>query len=490
MNGTRMPSNEEFDVIIVGAGISGINAAYRVQSQLPGSTYAILEARADVGGTWDLFRYPGIRSDSDLHTFGFPWLPWTEQNPIADGASILNYIKKAATKHGIDQHYHLHHKVVSGDWSSDTQMWRLTVDTNNGRKYFYARFVILGTGYYDYEEPLAVTIPGMENFKGTIVHPQFWPEDLEYKDKKIVVIGSGATAITLLPNLAEKAERVTMLQRSPSYVLSLPQPNKDSWARRWIPSWILLKLARIQFLILPFIFFRLCRAFPNAAKAILRYETTRQLPANIPHDPHFKPFYNPWEQRLCLCPDGDFYKSLRDGKADIVTAHIKTVTEHGILLDSGRNLNADIIITATGLKIRLAGGIKLSVDGAEIDFSTKFLWRFAMLQDLPNCNIIIGYTNASWTLGADATAILICRLLKYMKDNNITSAVPRVEYPETMKAAPALNLNSTYIVKARHKLPKTGNSGPWKTRDNYFSDYWNGKYADLTDGLEFSTVST
>lgn len=292
-------------------------------------------------------------------------------------------MKKAAAKHDINQHCHFLHMVISGDWSSDAQMWRLNVSTNDERKYFHARFVILGTGYYDYEEPLAVTIPGMENFKGTIVHPQFWPGDLEYKDKKVVEIGSGATAITLILNLAEKVERVTMLQRSPSYVMSLLQPTKDSWARSWLPNWMLSRLARTQFLIIPFIF-RFCRAFPNAAKSILRSETMKQFPANVPHDPHFKPFYNPWEQRLCLCPDGDFYKSLRHGKADVVIAHFETVAKHGILLKSGQSLDADIIVTATGLKIQLAGGIKLFVDGTQMGFSSKFVWIFAMLQDLPN----------------------------------------------------------------------------------------------------------
>ncbi|OCK85368.1 monooxygenase flavin-binding family protein-like protein [Lepidopterella palustris CBS 459.81] len=489
MNVTHSSSSNEYDLIIIGAGISGINSAYRIQEQLPSTTYAILEGRTGPGGTWDLFRYPGIRSDSDLYTFGFPWAPWTKPNPIADGASIREYLKDSAAAHGIDRHFHFQHKVISMNWLSDEQTWRLEVDVNGEKKYFYGRFVILGTGYYNYQQPLPAVIPGLENFKGTVVHPQFWPEDLDYTDKKMVVIGSGATAITLLPSLAEKASRVTMLQRSPSYVMSVPQES-DTWAHRWLPSWLLLKLTRIQFLIISYMFFNFCRTFPNAAKWVLRSATVKQLPANIPHDPHFKPTYNPWEQRLCFCPDGDFFKCFHNGKADVATGHVKTVTEDGILLESGQKLDADIIVTATGLNIQIAGGIEISVDGSPIHFPDKFLWRFSMLQDVPNCGVIIGYTNSSWTLAADATAVLLGRLMNYMKTNKITSAVPRLEHPEQMKSAPALNLNSTYIKAARDKLPKTGDSGPWLTRQNYFKDYWNGRYANITTGLEFSRVST
>lgn len=490
MSGTEKPSSTSFDVVIIGAGISGINAAYRVQTQLPGSSYTILEARGGIGGTWDFFRYPGIRSDSDLHTFGFPWRPWTEQRPIADGASIVNYIRETASAEGIDKHIQFHHKLITADWSSDEQAWRLAVDADGEKKYLHARFLILGTGYYDYAEPLRTTISGMENFKGTIVHPQFWPEDLDYAGKNIVVIGSGATAVTLLPSLAEKAAHVTMLQRSPGYLLTIPNHNTGSWARALLPAWLAHKVDRLRFMILPFLFYNFCRMFPNAARNILRSATVKQLPKTIPHDPHFEPTYNPWDQRMCMCPDGDFYKALRQGTTSVATGHIKTITPNSVVLQSGQEIDADIIVTATGLKLQLAGGAMLSVDGQRINISDKFLWKGVMMQDLPNLAFVIGYTNASWTLGADATALLVCRLINYMKKNGATSATPRVANPEKLKSMPVLDLNSTYIAKAKGAMPKAGNMGPWKARSNYFVDYYNAKFGDINTGLEFKSVST
>jgi cation diffusion facilitator CzcD-associated flavoprotein CzcO len=474
------------DVMIVGAGISGINAGYRVQTELPGYRYAILESRDAMGGTWDLFRYPGIRSDSDLHTFGFPWRPWSKANAIADGESIRTYIRESAEKYGIDRKIKFHHKLVAADWSSEQQNWALAVDADGERRLYTARFLLLSTGYYDYKEPLKTTIPGINKFQGQVIHPQFWPEDLDYTGKKIIIIGSGATAITLLPNLAEKAAKVTMLQRSPSYVLALPAVDPgDKFIRKWLPNWAAHTLVRWKFLVLPFIFFKFCRAFPNAARKIIQKNTKKQLPPSMPHDPHFKPAYNPWEQRLCLCPDGDFFTALRKGNADIVTDTIKTVTANGIQTESGKMIDADIIVTATGLKMQLAGAARISVDGKPIDVSTKFMWKGVMLQDMPNAAFVIGYTNASWTLGADATAQLVCRLLKRMDSLNVASAVPRLPDGQKIKAAPVLNLNSTYIEKAKGQLPKAGNIAPWLPRVNYLSDYWTSNYGDVTKDLEF-----
>jgi cation diffusion facilitator CzcD-associated flavoprotein CzcO len=478
----------DFDVIIIGAGISGINAAYRVQTELPGYSYTILEARDAIGGTWDLFRYPGIRSDSDLHTFGFPWRPWSKPKAIADGTSIRNYIKECAEINGIDHKILFHHKLVAADWSSQQQQWNLTAETHGQTKEFRGRFIIFSTGYYDYNEPLKTTIPGLENFQGTIIHPQFWPEDLDYTGKRMVIIGSGATAITLLPNLVDKAAHVTMLQRSPSYIMALPavDPSGD-WMRRWLPTWMAHTLVRWKFLVLPFIFFKFCRAYPNAARKIIRGNTEKQLPENIPIDPHFKPSYGPWEQRLCVCPDGDFFQALKKGNADIVTDTIKTVTSNGIETDSGKVLDTDIIITATGLKIQLAGGSRVSIDGKPIDFSQKYMWKGTMLQDLPNAAVVLGYTNASWTLGADATARLVCRLLKSMDKNGQTSVVPNMQSNKGMKDLAVLNLNSTYIDKAKGALPKCSNVGPWQPRANYFEDYWTAIYGGLETGLKYTS---
>jgi len=488
--GEDKASSDLFDVLIVGAGISGINAAYRLQTELPSASYTILEARSGIGGTWDLFRYPGFRSDSDLYTFGFEWRPWTDKKIIADGDSIRTYIRESAALHGIDQKVQLHHKLVSSNWSSDGQAWTLLVDADGKKKYFHARFVILSTGYYDYDEALSSSIPGRENFKGTILHPQFWPEGYDYRDQKIVVIGSGSTAVTLIPALAEAATHITMLQRSPSYILA--QPATDSfgqWASKLLPSWMAYRIARLKFLMLSFLFIKFCSFYPLAARALIKKATVKELPESVPHDPHFEPRYNPWEQRLCLCPDGDFFKAMRAGKASVVTDTITTVTETGIQLASGQTLDADVIVTATGLKIKIAGGAPISIDNTPITLSEKFLWKSVMLQDVPNMATVIGYTNASWTLGADATALLVCRLLRYMKDQGITAAIPRLEHPESMKTVPALNITSTYVVRGKGELPKTGDKAPWLPRDTYFSDLWGAQYGSITQGMQFERVS-
>lgn len=481
---------DQVDVLIIGAGISGINTAYHVQTQLPDSTYAIIEARGNIGGTWDFFKFPGIRSDSDLHTFGFAWNPWTENTLIADGASILAYMEETVRKHGIDRHILFNHGVISANWSSDAQMWKVSVEGSDGQRQLNAKFIVFGTGYYDYANPLETTIPGLENFQGQVIHPQSWPQDLDYTDKRIVVIGSGATAITLLPVLSETASRVTMLQRSPSYVLSVPQPASSAWMRSLFPQRFVLGLARLQFLFIPYLFSVLCHYLPGVARSFLRGQTIRQLPDNIPHDPHFKPAYNPWEQRLCMCPEGDFFKALRSGKADVATGKIDTVTEHGITLESGQLLDADIIVTATGLKLKIIGGVKISVDGTRISLPDKFLWRYCMLQDVPNCFTVTGYTNTSWTLGAETAANVITRVMKYTKSHQMTSAIPRLEHPETMKVESTFPLSSTYIQRGLHQLPKVGAKGPWKGRSNYFVDYWNARFGDINTGMEYSRVSS
>jgi cation diffusion facilitator CzcD-associated flavoprotein CzcO len=481
------PMGTDFDVIIVGAGISGINAAYRVQSELPGYSYTILEARDTIGGTWDLFRYPGIRSDSDLHTFGFSWRPWSDKNTIADGTSIRNYLKESAAAYGIDSKIQFRHKLLAADWSSDDQRWSLSVDADGEKIIYSARFIIMGTGYYNYDEPLDATIPGLDNFKGQVVHPQFWPQDLNYTGKKVIIIGSGATAVTMLPVVAEKAAKVTMLQRSPSYIKALPLEDPlGNLVRRFLPSWVTAKILRWKFFLLPFLFYKFCRAFPNAARKLIRKENEKLLPKGIRQDPHFNPKYNPWEQRLCVCPGGDFFRALREANADVVTDHIKTVTDTGILTENGSSLDADIIVTATGLKLRIAGGVRVSIDGEEANLADKFMWQGVMLQDIPNAAVVMGYTNASWTLGADTTARLLARLLKYMDRKGMASAVPRIEDPKSIKEVPLLNLTSTYMQKAKDVFPKAGDVGPWTPRNNYLTDRWTASLGSLTTGLKFT----
>ncbi|KAK4998627.1 hypothetical protein LTR28_013626, partial [Elasticomyces elasticus] len=447
-----------YDVIIVGAGISGINFAYRLQTQCPDLNFTILEAREVIGGTWALFKYPGLRSDSDLYTFGFPWRPWTEQKSIAEASLIVKYVNESAAMYGIDKKIQFNHKVTTYDWSSRSQQWTLTVDASGSTKTFRTHFMLMCTGYYDYEHALPSVIPGIENFGGKVVHPQFWPDDLDYSNKKVTIIGSGATAVTLLPALAEKASHVTMLQRSPSYVTSTPgQDGLEILIRKTCPESLAYKLIRIKWIIFPILLINFCYYLPTIAKKLLRKATIAQLPASIAHDPHFNPSYEPFQQRMCFCPDGDFYASLRSGKAEVVTGTIDTVTRDSIMLHDGQELHPDIIVTATGLKLQFGGSAKLNVDGVPFNFTEKFVWKNVMLQDLPNAAFVVGYVDASWTLGADATAQLICRLLKQLKKDGKTTAVPRLSDAErrSMKEMPMLRISSSYVKKAKDALPKT-----------------------------------
>lgn len=480
-------SDRCFDVIIVGAGISGINAAYRVQTELPGYSYTIIEARDDLGGTWDLFRYPGIRSDSDLFTFGFAFNPWPHDNPIAEGGDLKRYIRDTAEKFEIDRRIQFRHTLESANWSSEDHAWSLQVDADGEPATYTGRFVIFGTGYYNYHQPLEADIPGLGDFQGQVIHPQFWPEDLDYKDKKVVVIGSGATAITLLPNLAERAERVTMLQRSPTYIINLPNRTNSWWLAYLIGSTVYRKFIRWFSRVQGRLFFLFCQRWPGAARWIMNKRTAGELPGHLPLNPHFQPRYNPWEQRLCVSPDGDFFECLRRGKADVKTDTIKTVTKRGIQLNSGDALDADIIVTATGLRMQMAGGSALSVDGEKIDIGSKFLWNGIMMQDLPNAAFVIGYTNASWTLGADATAAFVMRLLKSLESRKLIAATPRMKPNEeqTLEERNMLNLTSTYIKVASRDIPKSGSHAPWQPRDHYSKDMKFAKKGDLDNGLEY-----
>ncbi|PGH00591.1 hypothetical protein GX51_05690 [Blastomyces parvus] len=482
---TRESTASTFDVLIIGAGISGINTAYRVQSGLPGCKYAILESRNAIGGTWDLFRYPGIRSDSDLFTFGFAWNPWKQTNPIVEGPALKAYMRETVRKFGIDEHIQFHKRVLAADWSSTANRWTLQVDCQGSIETYTARFVVFGTGYYNYNEPLDVNIPGMSSFKGQTVHPQFWPENLDYTGKKVVIIGSGATAITLLPNIAKRAAHTTMLQRSPTYILALP--NRGSFLSYLLPGPLYRRLQRVMWILSSSLFYSFCQTMPWLARRILKLSVSARLPKHIPHDPHFRPNYNPWDQRLCVSPDGDFFKALRTGRTDVKTDTIKQVTPTGIQLNSGEHLDADIIVTATGLKLLIAGGISVTIDGKQpIQIPDKYMWNGVMVQDVPNASFILGYAHASWTLGADATAHFIVRLLKHMEQRGLVAAVPRLDAKEasTLETRRLLSLSSTYVTRAENALPKAATRKPWLSRGGYFGDIWFAKYGRFEEGLE------
>lgn len=481
-----MSSDLDVDIVIIGAGISGINAAYRIQNQgPPGLRYVILESRDSIGGTWDLFRYPGIRSDSDVFTFCLPWSPWEHADTLAAGGDIKNYLIRSAHSAGIDQHIRYRHKVETADWRSVDQSWVFHVNVYGEEKpvIYRSRFALLGTGYYDYETPLQAVIPGLRKFKGEVIHPQFWPEDYDYTGKDVVIVGSGATAITILPAIADKAKRATMLQRSPGYIFSIPSSSRITrLLSPVLPATVVCRLNRAWWLIQSYLMNAFCRKFPELAKRYIRKATIRQLPPNIKWDPHFKPRYIPWAQRLCACKDGDFFAALRSGKADIVTDEIKAVTANSIELKSGAALHPDVIITATGLKLKVGGGIRFSLDGRHFEIADKFAWKAAMLENVPNLFFMMGYENASWTLGADVGAHLFIRLLRLMKKRDAKVVVPRPSEP--MIERPMMNLSSTYIQVAGKVFPK-GGSGQWSPKTNYIADMAGATWGNITKDLHF-----
>lgn len=482
------PCHEEFfDIVVIGAGISGINTARTIAHQAPpGTTYVIFDKRSQIGGTWDLFKYPGVRSDSDMFTFGFSWNPWDKEKPLATGAEIAAYLAESAAKVGADKHMRFHHSVTSVDWSSHTSRWTVAVrDQKNKLKTFQARFIVMGTGYYDHSEPMDAPIPGLERFSGDVIRPQFWPSNYTHVNKKIVIIGSGATAVTLLPNLAEDAKHVTMLQRSPTYIVALPM-SRGIFTRLWqalLPHAIIRRLSRLQHILMGYMIYYYSRKYPQKVREAVEKATALLLPSNILVNPHFTPRYDPWDQRLCVCPEGDFFAALRSTKASIVTDVIEEVTASEIVLKSGQRLRPDVIIPATGLKLQFAGGIQISVDGTVVDPATKFSWNGCMLQDVPNMAFIIGYVNASWTLGAEATGALLARLWRKMKAVDKVVALPRLDEPGKMQQVPLFNLSSTYFRNSSRVFPK-GGIGQWAQKKNYFSDIWKASWGDLSTGLE------
>ncbi|KAI1387622.1 FAD/NAD(P)-binding domain-containing protein [Hypoxylon trugodes] len=469
---------DHFDVIVIGAGVSGINTAYRLQSELPDVTFAVLEGRDAIGGTWDLFKFPGVRSDSDMYSFGFAWNPWPYSQPVGKGHLIKEYLRSSIAKYQLDYHFHFKHKVVSMDWSSKAQQWDLTINHNDIMKHYTAGTVILGTGYYDYENPRPSIIPGLDDFKGKVIHPQFWPEDYDYTGKKMVIVGSGATAITLLPNLAKKAAKVTMVQRSPSYVASLP--NRKI-------SWLSASYLRLWYIFYSYTGAMLCLWFPNYMRKTFRKQTIKQLPDSVNVDLHFRPRYSPWEQRLCMSPDGDFFKAFHQPNTDIVTGIIKRVTEKTVEMENGQIIDADVIVTATGLTMQFGGKIDIKVDGELVKWNEKFIWNGTMLQDIPNFFFIAGYARAAWTLGADSCAFIIIRFLKLLSQQQATVGTPRI--PEAAKFPPHkyFPLSSTYSMEAEARLPLYGNSGPWKRkRDSPPADLIHAHWGDITTDLQLS----
>src|SRR4051794_12274856 len=480
---------EHVDVVIVGAGLSGVGAAYHLQSECPAKSYAILEARADMGGTWDLFRYPGIRSDSDMFTLGYRFKPWKEAEAIADGPSIRNYIHETATENGIDRHIRFHHRVTRAAWSSDDARWHITAErTDTGETVsLTAGFVLMCTGYYRYDEGYTPELPGRERYAGQIVHPQFWSEDIDYAGKRVVVIGSGATAVTLVPAMAREAAHVTMLQRSPSYVLALP--GRDPVAdllRRLLPAKVAYPIVRWKNVTLATLVYQLSRRAPRFVRALIRKQVQLQVPRDYDVDTHFKPRYAPWDQRLCLVPNGDLFRSIKLGKASVVTDKVETFTEKGIRLASGQELGADLVVTATGLNLLALGGTELAVDGREIKLPETVGYKGMMLSDVPNLAIALGYTNASWTLKCDLTCEYVCRLLNHMDANGQRVATPRRPDP-SVEVQPFLDLTSGYVLRSIDQFPKQGTRAPWRLYQNYPRDLAMLRYGPVIDeGLDLA----
>ncbi len=472
----------------MGAGLSGIDAAYHVQRCFPGKAYAVLESRTELGGTWSLFRYPGIRSDSDMFTLGFPFYPWRGAKSIADGASIRAYITDAARQFGIDRHVRFRHLARSAAWDSREALWRVQVAVGEAGEpqEIACRFLYLCTGYYDYANGHAPAFPGETAFRGERVHPQFWPEGFDYRGKQVVIIGSGATAITLVPAMAKEAAHVTMLQRSPSYIASLP--SCDALAdrlRRWLPARLAHQLVRTKQIAFSLFTFQLARRRPDLVRRALRKVQRSILGRGYDIDRHLTPTYQPWDQRLCLVPDGDLFYALRDGRASIVTEHIERFTEHGIRLRSGVELPADVIVTATGLKLLPGGGMRLSVDGQPVDLGATYAYQGVMLGNVPNLAFCVGYINASWTLRADLASRFVCRVLRYMARKGHREVRPRC-LPETLLPSPLLDFAAGYVQRSVDEFPKQGPRLPWRFRQNFLLDGWALRWRRLRDGtLEF-----
>jgi monooxygenase len=483
---------EHVDVLIVGAGLSGIGAASQLRMNSPRKSFAVLEARDSLGGTWDLFRYPGIRSDSDMYTLGYSFRPWEEAEAIADGPAILDYIRETARDFGIDREIHFNHRVVRAEWSTEEARWTVDVECDGGEtRRMTCAFLHLCTGYYRYDAGFTPEFEGSERFRGEIVHPQLWPEVLDYTGKRVVVIGSGATAVTLVPAMADRAEHVTMLQRSPSYVISLPA--RDAIAERLnraLPAKVAYPIVRWKQALIANVFYRISRKAPRLIRALIRRGAERRLPAGYDVDTHFNPSYDPWDQRVCLVPDGDLFDAVASGHASIVTDRISTFTEKGLALESGDELEADVIITATGLNVLLFGDMEIAVDGSEVDLSRKVSYKGMMLSGVPNLAYALGYTNASWTLKCDLVSKYVCRLVNHMDEHGYDYCTPRGPDP-SLPTEPLIDLKSGYVLRSIEKFPKQGQRAPWRLHQNYTRDLLALKYGGLDDeAMEFARAGS
>ena len=475
-----------YDVLIIGAGISGISAARHLQMECPNKTFAILEGRQNIGGTWDLFKYPGIRSDSDMYTLGFRFRPWTSTKAIADGPSIMKYLGDAVDDYGIREKIHFGQQVKKASWSSTESLWTLEVEVNGAPVTYTCNFLSVCAGYYKYESGYLPEFKGTERFKGRIVHPQKWTSDIDYANKRVVIIGSGATAVTLVPEMAKTAAHVTMLQRSPTFIVALPDEDKlANWMNRNLPLGIAYPFNRWKNILLAVFFYNFSRRNPKFMKRLMIKGVKKELGESPEVDKNFTPTYNPWDQRVCLVPNGDMFKAIKEGKASVVTDHIETFTEKGLLLKSGQELEADLIVTATGLNVQLLGGIELLIDGKKLDMSKTVSYKSIMLSDVPNLSIAFGYTNASWTLKVDLTNQYMCRLLNYMDAKGYRQCTPRQKDP-SLQLKPFSDFGAGYIQRQINNLPKQGSKKPWILKQNYLFDLMNIRHGEIeNDVLEF-----
>ena len=486
-----MIGGEHVDVLIVGAGVSGVNAACRLQERCPDKTFAILEARDVIGGTWDLFRFPGIRSDSDMFTLCYPFRPWKGARAIVDGPEILDYVRETAREHAIDRRIRFHHRVVGARWSSADAHWTVDVersDTGESSS-MTAGFLFSCTGYYRYDEGYTPAFEGLERFGGEIVHPQFWSDEIDHDGKRVVVIGSGATAVTLVPALAQRASHVTMLQRSPSYILSLPAVDPVAGLLgRILPARSAYRLVRWKNVGMTVGIYGLSKQRPETMKRLLRGLAARQLPDGYDVDRHFQPSYDPWDQRLCLVPDGDLFKAISDNRVSVMTDQIESFTETGVALASGSELDADMIVTATGLKMVPFGAISLSVDGIAVDLPESLVYRGMLVTGIPNMAFAFGYVNQSWTLGSDLACQQVCRLLNHMDERGYASCTPR--RPDDVEGSlPFAELTSGYIMRAIHEFPRQGEGSPWRRKQNYIDDWRSSRRISVDDdALIYSTA--